>query len=157
MCSHNDALLEEYLSNIINVSHTPEQRLLSFPAFWTQMIEISGFPDRFWMFAKNPEYCGTSLFFSLVFFLVCSFRLPHPVTGKEYCTHTLGYLCKNLSVVTVMKKRKIKVHNGFLFTSYSSLHLPVSRGKIHMTGFTSAVWPAAAPRSRQARPAVQQA
>jgi hypothetical protein len=116
------------------------------------MIEFFRFPDKFWMFGQNPEHCHEPWFF-----LLSSCLLARAVTGKEYCTLTLVYACKNLSVVTAKDLWKKKVRNGFLFHSHSSSDLPMNREKIHMAGFTSAACTSAVPRSRQARPAVQQA
>jgi len=40
------------------------------------MIEISGFPDKFWMFAKNPEHWSEPLVFYMFF------PAGRAVTGK---------------------------------------------------------------------------
>ena len=88
------------------------------------MIEISGFPDKFWMFAKNPHHWSEPLVFYTFF------PAGRAVTGKEYCTHTLGYPCKNLSVVTMKDLWKKKERGGFLFTSYSPHHLPMNRENV---------------------------
>jgi hypothetical protein len=117
--------MNEYLSQLINVSHISEQRLLSFPAFWTQMIEIFRFPDKFCVFTLNPEYCREPRFF-----LLSPFLLLHPVTGKEDSPHILVYPRKNLSVVTVKDIRKKKVQNGSLFTSYSPHHPPMNKENV---------------------------
>ena len=69
----------------------------------------------------------------------------------RYCTLTMVYACKNLSVVTMKDLWKKKERGGFLFHSHSSHLLPMNKGKIHMTGFTSAVCTSAVLRSRQER------
>jgi len=89
------------------------------------MIEFFRFPDKFWMFGQNPEHCHEPWFF-----LLSSCLLARAVTGKEYCTLTLVYACKNLSVVTAKDLWKKKGRNGFLFTSYSPHHFPMNKENV---------------------------
>ena len=141
--------MERCISCLINVSYILEQRLLSFPAFWTQMIEIFRFSGQIMCVRAEPGILWQApvALFSRTFFPAA------PPGHRKRIMHTHLGLSLEKPVYCDRKEHTKYTRNGFLHSSPSH-QIPMRQGRNSHHGITRAVCTSAVPRSRQGRPAV---